>query len=101
MVRFEAQSGTMLPRTKKSKVMVLGKWQGREVWPQEEYWLRTVWEMKVLGFVVCLQYSATLQRTRDTVFRGVQRTLFCWGSRVLSTIQQRVNVLQTFALSKI
>ena len=81
--------------------MGLGKWQGREVWPQEVNWLRTVKEMKVLGFVVCPQYSATLQRTWDTVFRGVQRILFSWGSRALGTLQQRVNVLQTFALSKI
>ena len=32
---YEAQSGAMLSRDKKSKIMGLGLWQGKENWPQE------------------------------------------------------------------
>ena len=101
MKSYEAQSGAMLSRGKKSKVMGLGQWQGREHWPQEVGWLQTVSSMKILGFVVCPHYQETVQKTWDMVFRGFQKTLFSWGGRTLSTLQQRVNVLQTFALSKL
>ena len=57
--------------------------------------------MKVLGIVLCPQYSETVTRTWDLVLRGFQKTLFSWGSRVLFSLQQRVTVLQTFALSKL
>ena len=101
MQKFEMQSGAMLSRDKKSKVMGLGLWQGREDWPREVPWLRTVQEMKVLGLVVCPHYGDTVKKTWEGVFRGIQKTLFSWGSRALSTLQQRVHVLQTFALSKL
>ena len=39
MVRFELQSGALLSRDKKSNVMGLGQWQGREDWPSEVSWL--------------------------------------------------------------
>ena len=32
MLKFEAQSGAILSRDKKTKVMGLGKWQGKEDW---------------------------------------------------------------------
>ena len=101
MNMFEAQSGAMLSRGKKSKVMGLGGWEGRNEWPQEVNWLQTVVEMKILGFTVCPQFPGTLQRTWEVILRGLQKTLFSWGGRALNTLQQRVNVLQTFALSKL
>ena len=100
MKRFELQSGAMLSRDKKSRVMGLGGWQDREIWPQKVSWLKTVDKMKVLGFIVCPKYSDTLACTWERVFRGFQKTLFAWEGRALVTLQQRVNVLQTFALSK-
>ena len=57
--------------------------------------------MKVLGFMVCPQFSDTLRRTWEQVFRGFQRTLYAWEARALVTLKQRVTVLQTFALSKL
>ena len=101
MKEYEKQSGAMLSRDKKSKVMGLGQWQGKLDWPLEVPWLRPVKEIKVLGIVLCPQYSETLKRTWDRVLRGFQKTLFSWGSRVLFSLQQRVTVLQTFALSKL
>ena len=97
MKRYEAQSGAMLSRSKKSTVMGLGQWLGKEQWPVEVHWLRSVQKMKILGFT----YTETLQCTWDKVFRGVQCTLYSWEKRALSTLQQRAVVLQTFALSKL
>ena len=98
---YKAQSGAMLSRGKKSKFMGLGQWQVQEDWPQEVSWLQTVKKMKILGFMVCPLYQDTLENTWDMVFRGVQETIFSWGGRALSTLQQRANVLQTFALSMV
>ena len=97
--KFEAQSGFMLSRDKKSKVMGLGKWQDKTDWPLN--WIQTTTEVKVLGFVVCPKYQKTLDRTWEVVFRGFEKNLFAWGSRCLVTLQQRVSVVQTFALSKL
>ena len=83
MTSYEAQSGAMLSRGKKSKVMGLGKWQGWKQWPQQVSCLQTVETMKILGFMVCPQYQDTLQRTWDMVLRGFQKALFSWGGRVL------------------
>ena len=35
MLKFEAQSGAILSRDRKTKVMGLGRWRGKEYWPQE------------------------------------------------------------------
>ena len=55
----------------------------------------------MLGFQVCPQYSDTLSCTWEAVFLGFQRRLFSWESRTLNTLHQRVQVSQTFALSKL
>ena len=49
VIKFEAQSGFMLSRDKKSKVMGLGQWQGKTDWPLT--WIQTVQEMKDLWCV--------------------------------------------------
>ena len=97
--QFGALSGYMLSRDHKSKVMGLGLWQGKEDWPLN--WVQSVTEVKVLGFIICPLYADTLQRSWDLVYRGFERTIFSWESRILSTLQQRVAVLQQFALSKL
>ena len=89
----------MLSRDRKSKVMGLGQWRGKQYWPLQ--WLQTVDVMKVLGFRVGPQDSDTLQQTWAPVFKGFQRSLFSWESRALSTLEQRVNVTQSFCLSKL
>ena len=53
MIQFEAQSGAILSRDRKTKVMGLGKWRGKDDWPEEVSWIKTVPEMEVLGFVIC------------------------------------------------
>ena len=97
--QFGAMSGFMLSRDHKSKVMGLGQWQGKNDWPLD--WVQSVSEVKVLGFMICPQFSTTLQRTWEIVYRGFEKTVFSWETRTLSTLQQRVTVLQKFALSKL
>ena len=58
-------------------------------------------EIKILGFVMCPNYQETLKRTWEVVFSGFEKTLFAWGSRSITTLQQHVSVLQKFALSKL
>ena len=95
----ESNSGAKLCRDRKSKVMGLGKWQDKNNWPLP--WIQCVKEVRVFGFTVTPQYSETLRSTWDSVFRGLQRTLFAWESRTLCTMQQRVQVSKIFALSKL
>ena len=101
MVKFEAQSGAILSRDKKTKILGLGSWQGRTEWPAEVSWIKSVSQLKVLGFVFCPKYSETLKCSWENVFRGFQKTLYSWESRLLFTLQQRVFTVNTFALSKL
>ena len=56
-VKFENVSGAILSRSKKSKVMGLGLWKDRAVWPL--HWLQTKPELKIFGFqitpVLCIR----------------------------------------------
>ena len=97
--QFEAQSGAMLSRDNKSKVMGLGQRTGKSDWPLE--WIQTVSEMKILGFRICPKYSNTLKNTWEAVLGGFQRSLFAWESRALNSLQQKVDIAQIFALSKL
>ena len=101
MIKFEAQSGAMLSRDVKTKVLGLGSWRGRSDWPPEVSWIKSVNQLKVLGFIFCPDYAGTLKASWENVFKGFQKTLFSWESRLLFTLQQRVTAVQTFALSKL
>ena len=100
-MKFEAQSGALLSRDKKTKVMGLGRWRGKQDWPHEVHWIQSVTSLEVLGFTMCQKFSETQQLTWDKVFRGTEKTLFSWDSRLLFTLQDRVSVVQTYALSKL
>ena len=101
MKKFEATSGAILSRNKKSKVMGLGSWQGKQNWPEEVNWIKTVEEMKVFGFLIYPTYQETLQKTWEKVVSGFEKVLFSWQSRSLETLSQKVEVAKIFALSKL
>ena len=101
MKKFEETSGAILSRTKKSKVMGLGSLKAKHDWPQEVRWIKTVSEMKIFGFTICQTYKETVTKTWDRVVRGFEQVLFSWESRHLETLSQRVQVVKTFALSKL
>ena len=101
MQKFEKTSGAILSRNKKSKVMGIGQWKGKQDWPEQVKWMKVVTEMKIFGFTICPTYQQTLKQTWERVLRGFVKVLFSWQSRQLETIAQRVEVTKTFALSKL
>ena len=96
---FEKLSGAILSRDKKCKVLGLGKWSQKEHWPIP--WLRPVKSVKVFGIIVSNRYSQIITENWKFRLEKFSNTLFSWSNRLLSTIQQRVEVLRTFALSRI
>ncbi len=56
--------------------------------------------MKVLGFTISPVFSNTVQLSWDSVLTGMERTLQSWRTRRLETLQQRIQVLEVFVLSK-
>lgn len=91
MEKFEAQSGAILSRTKKSKIMFLGSWAGRQDSPFP--WLKVVEEVKVLGLVLTPKYTSTLRRTWEEVLKGFRNTVFSWRERGLVSMFQKAEVL--------
>jgi hypothetical protein len=97
--KFEKISGAILSRTKKSKVMGLGVWKGKQDWPLP--WLRVVPMIKMFGFQITPVYKQTLELSWDACYSGFNKTIMSWSSRQLNTMVQRVEVLRLFATSKL
>jgi hypothetical protein len=99
MRKFEAQSGAILSRTSKSKLMYIGSWAGRQDSPFT--WLQVVEELKVFGLVLTPHYSTTLSRTWEEVLKGFRKTIFSWRERKLESMFERAEVARMFAQSKL
>ena len=95
---FEKVSGAILSRCKKSKVMGFGKWNKRENWPLS--WLACERSIKVFGIFLSDKYSEMINTNWNYRYEKVQRAIFSWSSRTLLTIQQKVEVIRIFALSR-
>lgn len=98
-LRFESLSGTVLNRTSKTKVMGLGGWAGRERWPLT--WVRTAPSLRILGINFHPTVAETIRSSWESCSQGYFNLLVSWGSRNLPTLEQRVRVLTTFAMSKL
>ena len=99
MKQYEGQSGAMLSRSTKCKILYLGSWRDRKEAPFP--WLKVVKKLTVFGIILTPDYESTLKRTWEETFRGCQKTIFLWKQRTFDTMRQRVEVSQTFALSKL
>ena len=97
--RFEALSGAILSRDKKCKVIGFGRWKNREDWPL--HYLRVVKEIKVFGIFIMDSYKDMLKRNWTYRFSKFEQSILSWSGRFLETIFQRVEVIRTFALSRI
>ena len=95
---FEAASGALLNRNRKTTIIGLGSWAGRQDWPLQ--WILASTSVKVLGFTISPVFTNTVQLSWDSVLSGMERTLQSWRTRRLETLQQRVQVLEVFVLSK-
>ena len=96
---FELISGSILSRDKKCTVLGLGKWVDRDQWPLT--WLRTVKSVKVFGIHVSDSYKQMVSENWNFRLQKFNQTLYSWSSRTLDTLQQRVEVLRLFALSRV
>jgi hypothetical protein len=97
--RYEAQSGSLVSRNNKCKIIFLGSWRERTVAPLP--WLKVVTELRVFGLILTPDYSTTLTRTWAEVYRGFEKTVYSWKNRNFESMRQRVQALETFALSKL
>jgi hypothetical protein len=95
---FEAVSGAILNRNRKSVILGLGSWAGRQDWPLP--WLLAVPQAKVYGVTFAATYRDTVAASWDRVIGGVERTLALWMARRLPTLCQRAQALEVYALSR-
>ena len=96
---FEKISGAILFRSKKSKILGLGKWRGRQVWPLA--WMKVVPMIKMFGFQITSSYRQTLELCWEACYSGFNKTIMSWSSRQLDTLVQRVEVLRLVGTSKL
>ena len=105
VVRFEetmrkcvSQSGAILSRTNKSKIMYIGSWAGRQDSPFPR--LQVVRELKVFVLVLYI-YITTLGWTREDVLKGFRGTIYAWKEQRLDSMFQKAEVAKTFGQSKL
>ena len=96
---LESLSGAILNRDCKSKVMGLGSWCHRNVWPLP--WLSTVQKMKVFGFILHPCYKTMLQLNWEAQLTKVNNTLFSWSNRSINSLYERAKIIRTFVLSRV
>ena len=97
--KFEAISGAILSRSKKSKVIGFGTWKKKTDWPLT--YLKTVEEIKVFGIFVMDSFRSLIKRNWDFRFEKFQDVVRSWTPRIFETMVQRVEVLRMFALSRV
>ena len=95
---FEAAAGALLNRNRKTLILGLGSWAGRQDWPLD--WLQSAPSIKVLGFDIHPTFTASVEATWDRVLAGIRTTVRSWAGRRLPTLLQRVQVLEVFISSK-
>ena len=101
-MRYEEQSGALLSRNKKSKVLFLGAWKDstkRPILPVK--YLREVKETKVFGFVVTSSLQETVTKTWEEKIKKMRGKFIEWSARDIPTLHQRSLVVNTYLSSTI
>ena len=96
---FEGYSGAILSRNYKCKVMGIGKWVDKENWPIP--WLRPVKSVKIFGIFVSDSYNDIINVNWNFRFEKFKNSVLSWSTRALVSVQQKVEVIKIFALSRI
>ena len=96
---FEVVSGAILSRNKKCKVMGFGNWSDRSDWPV--VWLKPVKSLKIFGIFISNSYRDMVRENWDFRFKKFSDVIYSWSGRILDTLQQRVEVIRLFALSRV
>ena len=97
--QYEAASGAILNRNRKSAVLGLGSWAGRTDWPLQ--WIHAANSIKLYGVHFAPDFPTTLQLSWDHTVSGLEATLRMWASRSLPFLAQRRQILHSYALSKL
>ena len=97
--RFEKVSGAILSRNKKCKVIGFGNWADKLDWPLD--WIKPVKSEKIFGIFICDSYDEMLRLNWEFRFKKFSNVICSWSSRVLDTLQQRVDVIRMFGLSRV
>ena len=97
--KFEQYSGAILSRDQKCKVVGFGGWANKETWPI--VWIKPEKAVKIFGIFVCDSYSEMLNINWDFRFKKFKNAMMSWSSRTLSCLQQRIEVIRVFALSRV
>ena len=95
---FELLSGAILSRSFKSKVIGFGAWSQKEDWPLN--WLSCVKNLKVFGIYISDSFNEIMKLNWDHRLQKFRAAILSWSSRMLTTVQQRIDVVKTFALSR-
>ena len=98
VTKFEMISGAILSREKKCTIMGFGNWKGRQDWPLE--YVRVEESMKVFGIWITSSYKSLIKKNWDFRFEKFCSVMESWSYRMLS-LQSRVEVLKSFALSRV
>lgn len=96
---FESVSGAILNRSvNKSKILGLGGWKERTVYPLP--WLKVETMIKVFGLQFTADYETTLIANMEALFKDFNDCLSSWYGRMLPTLRMKTHALNIFAISK-
>ena len=96
--QYEDLNGTLLSRTRKTKVMGIGRWQNRTDWPIP--WLQTTDKMKILGITFSADTSITMATTWEEILNKMRGGVQRWISDRNWTMIGKIKILHTFILSQ-
>ena len=99
VIKFESYSGAILSRNNKCKVMGLGKWSTKSDWPVP--WLDSASVIKIFGIFISNNYSEIVRVNWEYRLEKFKSAIMAWSSRSLASIQQKVEVVKVFGLSRI
>jgi hypothetical protein len=97
--KFEAMSGQILNRNRKTAILGLGTWAGRQDWPLG--WLNSPSNLKIFGVTFGPSLSATMTASWEAVSKGVMAAINMWSGRRLPTLRLKRDVIETYAFSKL
>ena len=97
--KFESLSGALLSRGNKCKIFGFGCWKKRTSWPLA--YVECVNELKIFGIIFTDSYRTMLRRNWDYRITKFEQSVISWSTRSLETIFQKIEVLKTFAMSRL
>lgn len=92
-------SGAILSRNHKCKIMGIGAWKNRDQWPLE--YVKTDDEIKIFGIFFKNSYRSMVKKNWDYRYGKFMNSIRSWFSRSGLLLQARINILKTFALSRV